>query len=110
MKMKLLNVPEAMLIEHGAVSEPVAVALARGVKATSGASIGVGITGIAGPGGGSPEKPVGTVVIGMVRETDDPVVRTFRFIGGRALIRFQSTQAALEMVRRRLLFHETSQR
>jgi hypothetical protein len=45
----------------------------------------------------------------MVHDTDDPMVRTFRFIGGRALIRFQSTQAALEMVRRRLLFHEPRQ-
>ncbi len=107
MKMQLLQVSEETLREHGAVSEPVAVALAAGVKAQSGAQIGVGITGIAGPGGGSPEKPVGTVVIGMVHDSDEPMVRTFRFIGGRALIRFQSTQAALEMVRRRLLFGET---
>ena len=109
MKVQLLQVPETLLIEHGAVSEPVAVALARGIKARSGATIAVSITGIAGPDGGSPEKPVGTVVIGMVHDTDDPSVRTFRFIGGRALIRFQSTQAALEMVRRRLLFHEPRQ-
>jgi nicotinamide-nucleotide amidase len=110
LKMKLLNVPEALLIEHGAVSEPVAIALARGIKDTSNASIGVSITGIAGPGGGSPEKPVGTVVVGMVYESEEPVVRTFRFIGGRALIRFQSSQAALEMVRRRLLSPEPGRR
>ena len=110
LKMKLLGVSESMLIEHGAVSEPVAVALAGAIKATAGASIGIGITGVAGPGGGSPEKPVGTVVIAMAHESDDPAVRTFRFIGGRALIRFQSSQAALEMVRRRLLFHESTQR
>ena len=106
LKMRLLRVPDALLREHGAVSEPVAIALAEAVKAECDANIGVGITGIAGPSGGSPEKPVGTVVIGMAYDADRPTVRTFRFIGGRALVRFQSTQAALEMVRRRLLFHE----
>jgi nicotinamide-nucleotide amidase len=106
MKMRLVDVPEETLRAHGAVSEPVAVALAAGIKARSGARVGVGITGIAGPGGGSSEKPVGTVVIGMAYDADHPVARTFRFIGGRALIRFQSTQAALEMVRRRVVFAE----
>jgi nicotinamide-nucleotide amidase len=107
MKMRLLHVPETMLREHGAVSEPVATALAERIKELSGANVGIGITGIAGPAGGSPEKPVGTVVIAMVYDSDDPTVRTFRFIGGRALIRFQSSQAALEMVRRRLLLPES---
>jgi nicotinamide-nucleotide amidase len=109
MKTLLLRVPDALLREHGAVSEPVAIALAEGVKAECGANIGVSITGIAGPSGGSPEKPVGTVVIGMASDGERPIVRTFRFIGGRAQVRFQSTQTALEMVRRHLLFHEPRQ-
>ena len=106
MKGQLLGVPDTMLREHGAVSEPVAIALAEGIRARSGASIGIGITGVAGPSGGSEAKPVGTVVIGVACQSDDSIVKTFRFIGGRALIRFQATQAALEMVRRRLLFSD----
>ena len=61
-KTAFADVPAAMLVEHGAVSEPVASALAEGIRRRMGATIGVGITGIAGPGGGTPRKPVGTVV------------------------------------------------
>jgi nicotinamide-nucleotide amidase len=101
-KIAVLGVPEALLREHGAVSEPVAVALAEGVKSLTGAAITVGITGIAGPTGGSPEKPVGTVVTALVDAGGGATVRTFRFTGGRALVRFQASQAALDMVRRML--------
>ena len=99
-KTDLAGVPEDLIRAHGAVSEPVAVALAEGIKARLGADVGVGITGIAGPGGGSPEKPVGTVAIAVVAPGGPARVRTFRFPGGRAQIKFQSSQSALDIVRR----------
>ncbi len=105
-KRDLLDVPESQLHEHGAVSEPVAVTLAEHVKAIAGASIGIGITRIAGPAGGTPQKPVGTVVVAMVDSTNASQVRTFRFIGDRAQVRFQASQAALEMVRRQLVYND----
>ena len=98
-----LHVPDDLLRAHGAVSEPVAIALAEGVKSLTSAKIALSITGIAGPDGGTPEKPVGTVVIAMVDDAGSAKVRTIRFIGDRAMVRFQATQAALEMVRRLLV-------
>lgn len=97
-KMEWLGVPESLLRTHGAVSEPVAEAMAAGVRERSRTSIGVGITGIAGPGGGSAEKPVGTVAIAVVTP-DARAVRTFKFIGPREMVKFQSTQAAMNMLR-----------
>jgi nicotinamide-nucleotide amidase len=101
-KQRLLDVPEALLAQHGAVSEPVAVAMAEGIRARTGADVAVGITGIAGPGGGTPQKPVGTVVISVLAPGADAYVRTFQFIGERTQVKFQSTQAALNRVRRML--------
>jgi nicotinamide-nucleotide amidase len=98
-KTALADVPAKLIETHGAVSEPVAVALADGVRARAGADIGVGVTGIAGPGGGSPEKPVGTVAI-AVTGLGPARVRTFSFLGGRAQVKFSATQGALDMVRR----------
>ena len=103
MKRDVLSVTEGQLREFGAVSESVAVTLAENAKRVAGSSIGVSITGIAGPGGGTPQKPVGTVVIGIVDATGTARVRTFQFIGDRAQVRFQASQAALEMVRRQLV-------
>jgi competence/damage-inducible protein CinA-like protein len=100
-KTDLLGVSPDLLREHGAVSEPVAVAMAEGIKAKARAGIGVGVTGIAGPSGGSPEKPVGTVVVSVVTDADHRV-RTFRFFGEREQVKFQAAQAALDMVRRML--------
>jgi nicotinamide-nucleotide amidase len=97
-KTELVGVPEAMLKEHGAVSEPVAVAMALGVAARSQTSVGVGITGIAGPDGGTPEKPVGTVVV-AVSAGGETKVRTLKLFGGRDMIKFQSAQAAMNMLR-----------
>ena len=97
-----LGVAEQLLAAHGAVSEPVARAMADGARDRLRADVAVAVTGIAGPGGGSEAKPVGTVVIaatGLGRER----VRTFRFIGDRALVRAQSVQAALDAVRRLIL-------
>lgn len=107
MKTSVLRVPDNQIQKYGAVSEPVAVMLAEGVKSLTGAHIAVSITGIAGPDGGSAQKPVGTVAIAIVDDTGRAKVRTFRFIGGRTMVRFQASQAALEMVRRLLLFGES---
>ena len=101
-KTNLLDVPAALIGDHGAVSEPVARAMADGARARLGADVAVAVTGIAGPSGGTDTKPVGTVVIaatGLGRER----VRTFRFMGDRQLVRAQSVQAALDAVRRLVL-------
>ena len=100
-KVSLLGVPEALLEAHGAVSEPVARAMAEGIRARAGADLGLGITGIAGPSGGTPEKPVGTVAVALA-SPGGTVARTFRFFGDRELVKFQASQAALDMVRRHL--------
>ena len=105
-KVEWLGVPAEMIAEHGAVSEPVAIAMARGVRDRASVDFGVGVTGIAGPGGGSERKPVGTVVIAVARKgAAEPGVRvrTVRFLGERMLVKSQATQAALDMVRRWLL-------
>ena len=97
-KTELVGVPEELIREHGAVSEPVARAMADGVRERAGTSIGIGVTGIAGPGGGTPQKPVGTVAIAVVAD-DEARVRTFQFIGGREMVKFQAAQSALNMTR-----------
>ena len=102
LKSSLADVPAALIAAHGAVSEPVALALADGIRARTGAALALGITGIAGPGGGTPEKPVGTVAIALTGRDISARVRTFSFIAGRAQVKFQATQAALDMVRRTL--------
>jgi len=100
-KEELLGVPEPLLRAHGAVSEPVARAMAEGVCRISGSPCGLAVTGIAGPDGGSAEKPVGTVYIGCA--TPEGIeVRRCRFDGDRVAIKWQSSQTALDMLRRRL--------
>jgi nicotinamide-nucleotide amidase len=101
-KTALVAVPDTLIRAHGAVSEPVAVALAEGIREKTGANIGVGITGIAGPSGGTPQKPVGTVAIAVIASGGAARVRTFLFPGGRAQVKFHATQAALDMIRRML--------
>ena len=98
-KRDLLAVRQETLEAHGAVSEPVAIEMAAGARRSTGAEVGIAITGVAGPGGGTPEKPVGLVWIAV---DVSGTVRTHgsRFIGDRAEIRFRSTQAALDIVRR----------
>ena len=97
-KVELLGVTEALLAEHGAVSEPVAQAMAEGARTRAATDVGIGITGIAGPDGGTPDKPVGTVAIAV--DVDGEIrVRTFQFIGGREQVKFQASQAALNMLR-----------
>jgi nicotinamide-nucleotide amidase len=97
-KTELADVPAALIAEHGAVSEPVARAMAEGIRSRAGTNIGIGITGIAGPGGGTVEKPVGTVSVAVIGDNESRV-RTFQFIGGRDMVKFQAAQAALNMTR-----------
>jgi PncC family amidohydrolase len=101
-KEEWLGVPAHLIAAHGAVSEQVATAMASGIAERSGANVGIGITGIAGPGGGTPDKPVGTVAI-AVRTPAARQVRTFQFLGGRDMVKFQSAQAAMNMLRLMLL-------
>jgi nicotinamide-nucleotide amidase len=98
-KVRDLGVPAALIDEHGAVSEEVAVAMAEGAAARYGADVGVSITGVAGPGGGSPEKPVGTVWIAAHwRPRRLTRTRLSRFVGDREEIRLRATQGALELI------------
>jgi nicotinamide-nucleotide amidase len=101
-KVRMLGVSADLIAQHGAVSEPVAAAMAEGARARTNADIAIAITGIAGPGGGTPAKPVGTVVIAVIVPDQPLFVRTYSFVGGRSLIKFQATQAALDRVRRML--------
>jgi nicotinamide-nucleotide amidase len=100
-KIDLLGVNPALIDAHGAVSEPVAQAMAAGMRARSGADVGIAITGIAGPAGGTEAKPVGTVFIAL----DTPagaLVRRRQMLGGRDMIRAMAAHGALDMLRRLL--------
>ena len=101
-KTVLLGVPPALIDEHGAVSEAVAIAMAEGIRASAAADVAVAATGIAGPGGGTPQKPVGAVAVAAVTIAATRS-RLFQFIGDREQVKFQASQAALDMVRRMLL-------
>lgn len=103
LKMQLLGVDAALLKAHGAVSEPVAAAMVDGIRERTGADVCVSITGIAGPGGGSETKPVGTVVIGVLVPGRPLSVRTYLFPGNREMVRLQSSQMALDRVRLMLM-------
>jgi len=103
LKSALVNVPAELIESKGAVSPEVALALAEGIRKTTGATIGVGVTGIAGPGGGTPEKPVGLVHISIADERG-PRERRFQFPGDRERIRMHASQTALDSVRRYFLY------
>ncbi|HVB30346.1 MAG TPA: competence/damage-inducible protein A [Gemmatimonadaceae bacterium] len=98
-KTSLLDVPAAMIREHGAVSEPVVRAMATGARNCTGAEVGIGITGVAGPDGGTPEKPVGTVWVGVdfAGEVRSVLLHSW---GDRQEVRQRAAQAALNLVRR----------
>ena len=100
-KSKLLAVLDVSLREHGAVSEQVAREMAEGCAQALGTDIGIGITGIAGPGGGTPDKPVGTVWIAVTGVGDTRTLGRV-YVGDREEIRLRATQAALDQVRRGL--------
>lgn len=101
-KMEMLGVPENTLDRHGAVSEPTARAMAQGALAHSRAHWTVAITGIAGPSGGSPEKPVGTVCFAWANREGGCEAQTCRFDGDRAAVREQSVRHALLGLKARL--------
>ncbi|MEI7890085.1 MAG: nicotinamide-nucleotide amidohydrolase family protein, partial [Actinomycetes bacterium] len=101
-KESALGVGTDQLAEHGAVSEEVALSMAEGVRASLSASVGVGITGIAGPGGGTTEKPVGLVWIAVVKGSQQ-LVRSVVIPGSRGDIRDRATTISLHLIRRLLL-------
>ncbi|HXB65668.1 MAG TPA: competence/damage-inducible protein A [Solirubrobacteraceae bacterium] len=110
LKTALAGVPAELIARHGAVSPEVAQALAQGARERLGADIGVGVTGVAGPGGGTEEKPVGTVCLSVVAGGADddgvggsPLTRTVTLPGGRADVRDRATTVALHLVRRALV-------
>ena len=101
-KCDLLGVSVEMLIAHGAVSEPVARAMAEGALARSGADIAVSVTGIAGPGGGSATKPVGLVHLACARKDHETLHERRIFTGDRGAVRMSTVKAALKLIERSL--------
>lgn len=102
-KRAVLGVPAALLAAHGAVSEEVARALAEGARRTLASDIAVAITGIAGPDGGSAEKPVGTVCFGLAAAGAPTITRRYQLWGNREWVKLLSSQIALDWVRRHVL-------
>jgi len=101
-KTELLGVPGELIEANGAVSEPVARAMAEGIRTRTGVDYGISITGVAGPEGGSAEKPVGTVFVGLA-DSKETAVKQYSFPGNRSRVRFSSSQAALNLLRLKLL-------
>ncbi len=101
-KIKYLDVPGSLIQDYGAVSKEVVEAMAAGVRKTAGADIGVSVTGIAGPSGGTSEKPVGLVWIAYA-DANETVSLKFNFGDERIRVKERASQAAMELVRRRLL-------
>ena len=97
-KTEMLGVPPALLAAHGAVSAPVARAMAEGALAHSAAQVAVAVTGIAGPGGGTPDKPVGLVHFACARAGQPTRVRHEVFAGDRDAVRRQAARLALTML------------
>ena len=91
-----LGVPEALMVAHGAVSEPVVLAMAQGALAASQADVAIAASGVSGPGGGTAAKPVGMVCVAYARRSGDAWAGTHRFSGDRARIRAATVAAALE--------------
>jgi nicotinamide-nucleotide amidase len=100
-----LGVPHDLILQHGAVSHKVAESMAVGIRERSGSDIGLSITGIAGPKGDSPEKPIGLVYTGLSWKNGTKVVKNI-FLGSREIIKSQSSQKALDMLRRHLLQYQ----
>jgi len=106
-KTMLVGVDAALIAANGEVSEPVAIAMARGARERFGTTYGVGITGIAGPNGGTPEKPVGTVHI-AVASPDAHEHRKLLWQGPRTIVKWYSSQQALDLLRRVILTRENT--
>ena len=103
LKIAHAGVPPALIERHGAVSPEVAQALAEGARTRLGADVGVGVTGIAGPAGGTPEKPVGLVCLSVAAPRGASLTHSVTLPGSRADVRDRATTVALHMVRRVLL-------
>jgi nicotinamide-nucleotide amidase len=101
-KVSLAGVAAELISGHGAVSAEVALALAEGARSRLGAEVGVGVTGIAGPGGGSEEKPVGLVWLSVAAGEQAPLTRSVHLPGGRADVRDRATTVAMHLIRRAL--------
>ncbi|HJM60201.1 MAG TPA: nicotinamide-nucleotide amidohydrolase family protein [Alphaproteobacteria bacterium] len=97
-KQTMLGVTEEMLIVHGAVSEPVARAMAKGALARSDAHLAMAVTGVAGPGGGTIEKPVGLVHFGLATRTDATRTEHYVFGGNRQAVRLSTVEHAVAML------------
>jgi len=102
-KTEMLGVPADLIARRGAVSQEVAAAMACGIRERANVSVGLSVTGIAGPGGGTEAKPVGLVYIGLDGGIGQPITQEFRFHGDRNVIKQRSSQAALDLLRRWLL-------
>ncbi len=102
LKVSALGVDPVLIAQYGAVSEQVAEAMAAGVRSATGGDIGISLTGVAGPGGGTAEKPVGLTFI-AVADQSGVLCRRYQFWGGREQIKLRASQAALELLRRHLL-------
>lgn len=102
-KSEMLGVPAELIAKHGAVSPEVAAAMARGIRERAGVSVGLSVTGIAGPGGATGTKPVGLVYVGLDGGAGGAVTKEFRFHGDRSVIKQRSSQAALDLLRRWIL-------
>ena len=100
-KEQVLRVPATLLKQYGAVSEPVARAMADGVRGLIGSDLALAVTGIAGPDGGTEEKPVGTVII-AISDRLGSQVEQFRFAGTRGQVRDQTVEQGLSMLKKRL--------
>jgi competence/damage-inducible protein CinA-like protein len=102
-KIELLGVPVELIDKHGAVSAEVAAAMAKGIRERSGVSVGLSVTGIAGPGGATSTKPVGLVYFGLHSDHGESLTKEHHFHGDRTVIKQRSSQAALDLLRRWLL-------
>jgi len=101
-KSSILNVPSELIKEKGAVSAEVAKKMAEGIRSLTCSDISIGITGIAGPTGGTPEKPVGLVYIALSAK-DKNICQRYHFPGGRDMVKWRASQAALDLIRRYIL-------
>ncbi len=108
-KINALGVSPALIEKHGAVSAQVAEAMSQRIREKAQSSLGIGVTGIAGPSGGTTEKPVGLVYISLAWDKGSESVKNL-FLGNRDKIKYQSSQKALDMVRRYLVKYKKKKR
>jgi nicotinamide-nucleotide amidase len=102
-KVDMLNVDPGLIGQHGAVGEPVARAMAEGARTRARSTYALAITGIAGPSGGSPEKPVGTVYVALAAASSETIARKFLFPSDRETFKQLTAQAAFDLLRRKLI-------